>query len=256
MLPVSVFIITKNEKKNLPRCLEEIKGLADEIIVLDSGSTDQTESISKKYGAKFSVRTFDGFGQQKYAAEQLCKNDWVLNLDADEFVTEKLKTEIRGFLSGDLCQKYDGARLKTVGVYPHHTSPRPLADYHNYIRLYNKTVLHFPQHPTHDAVIARDESRIYQFSGIALHYAFESLDALEQKARSRTKFYFEHEKRGKFLKNLIRLPFEYLWSFFKCYILRRQFTGGRYGLKNAMIYAKYRHLRIAQRVFNRCFIKE
>ena len=254
MKPLSVFIITKNEEKNLPRCLEEIKELADEIIVLDSGSTDQTEEIATAHGAQFSFREFDGFGQQKYAAEQLCTHDWVLNLDADEFVTEELKKEIVDFLSSEMTEKYDGARLKTVGVYPHHKKPRPFADYHNYIRLYNKEDLNFPRHPTHDAVIAKDETRIHQFKGIALHYAFESIEALEQKARGRTKFYYEQEKKGSTLKNIIRLPFEFIFSFIKCYFFRRHFTGGWYGVRNSFIYAKYRHIRILQRVIGKSLL--
>lgn len=251
MKALTVFIITKNEEKNLPRCLSEIKGLTSDIVVLDCGSTDATKDIALQYGASLHHRDFDGFGQQKYAAEQLCTTDWVLNLDADEFLTDSLKAEIRNFLSSDKTELYDGARLKTVSVYPGHQRPRLFADYHNYIRLYNKNKIHYAQHATQDVVLSDDESRIFQFKGIALHYAFESLEALEKKARSRTKFYFEQEKSGPFAKNLLRLPFEFPWSFIKCYLLRRHFTGGAYGLKNSFIYAKYRHIRILQRVLKK-----
>jgi len=75
--------------------LEEVKDIADDVIVLDSGSADKTEEIAKQYGAKFSYRAFDGFGQQKRAGEDLCAYDWVLNLDADEFLTEELAVKLR-----------------------------------------------------------------------------------------------------------------------------------------------------------------
>ncbi len=254
MQKLSVFIITKNEEQNLPRCLEVCADLADEIVVLDSGSTDNTQAIAEQFGATFSTQKFEGFGLQKYSAEQLCSHDWVLNLDADEFLTQKLKTEIRSFLASDKVEHVDGVRLKTVGVYPHHQKPRIFADYHNYIRLYNRNKIHYSLHPTQDVVLAEDESRIDQFKGIALHYAFDSLETLDAKARARTKFYFEQEKRGSRLKNILRLPFEFIFSFFKCYILRRQFTGGIYGIKNAYIYAKYRHIRMLQRVLGRCIL--
>lgn len=256
MLPLSVFLITKNEASNLPRCLEAIKDIADEIVIVDSGSTDNTEEIAKCYGAKFSFRTFDGFGQQKYYTEQLCRNDWVLNLDADEFATPELLSEIRDFFESGKDKMYDGARLKTVSVYPHKDKPRLFADYHNYIRLYRKSVLNFPEHPTYDAVIAKDERRIYQLKNIALHYSYETIEALEQKKKVRTKFYFEKEKKGSALKNIVRLPFEFPHTFIKSYIFRRQFTGGIYGLRISLLHAKYRHLRIMQRVCGKCLVKE
>jgi len=103
-------------------------------------------------------------------------------------------------------------------------------------------------------VIATEETRIRQFNGIALHYGFESIEALEAKARARTKFYFEQEKKGSMLKNIIRLPIEFIWSFIKCYIFRAHFTGGMYGLRNAYIYAKYWHIRILQRVLGRSLL--
>lgn len=253
---LSVFIITKNEEKNLPGCFDAIGDLADEIVVLDSGSTDKTEEIAKSKGAKFSFRKFDGFGQQKYAAEQLCTHDWVLNLDADEYLTDAIKFEIQSFLSSDKTKHYDGAKMKIISVYPHHTKPRPFADYHHYIRLYNKRALNFPQHPTHDNIDLKNEDRIYHFKSIVHHHAFESIEALEAKARARTIFYFKQEKQGLYLKNLIRLPFEFFFSFFKAYILRRHITGGWYGIRNAYIYAKYRFIRILQRVLKRRILKD
>ena len=254
MRSLSLFVITKNEQANLSRCLELAKPLVDEIIVLDSGSTDNTQEIAEKFGAKFSFRQFDGFGQQKRAAESLCKNDWVLNLDADEFLTPEVIAEITHFLSSDMPQRYNGARVKTVGLYPHHEKPRFLADYHNYIRLYNRELLSYPNHPTKDAIVVTSEKYIYHLKNIILHRSFPDLKTLNDKARGRTRFYFQNENPKSQFINILRMVIEFPLAFFKCYILRRHFTGGFYGAKISYIYAKYRFIRIVQRVMKRALV--
>ena len=257
MEKLSVFLITKNEEERLAATLTAAKEVADEILILDSGSTDQTEQIAKDFNAVFKFREFDGFGQQKHAAQELCSYNWILNLDADEVLSDDLIQEIKAFLSDkEKTSSYDGGEMAIVSVLPNEQAPRPLARSYDRIRFYNKTKLSFPLHSTFDNIDRKPDYKIHEFKGIVLHYSYLSLEALEKKARERTKFYFESEKKGKFIKNLIRLPFEYIWSFIKAYFLRGHFASGLYGLKNAMIYAKYRHLRIAQRVFNRCLIRD
>lgn len=257
MEKLSVFLITKNEQDRLAATLTAAKKVADEIVILDSGSTDQTEQIANDFGAVFKFREFEGFGQQKNAAQELCTYNWVLNLDADEVLSSELIQEIKSFLSDtDKIKAYDGGEMAIVNVLPNEAKPRPLARSYDRIRLYNKTKLSFPLHSTFDNIDRKPEYKIHEFKSIVLHYSFLTLEALEQKARERTKFYFESEKKGKLIKNIVRLPFEYIWSFIKAYFLRGHFTAGLYGLKNAMIYAKYRHIRIVQRVFNRCLIRD
>ena len=83
-MPLSAAIITFNEARNLPRCLASLEGVADEIVVLDSFSTDTTEQIARAAGARFEQHAFDGHIQQKNRAIGLCTHDFVLSLDADE----------------------------------------------------------------------------------------------------------------------------------------------------------------------------
>ena len=94
MLPLSVFIITKNEEARLPRTLEAVVEWAGEIIVADSGSSDRTVDIAKAYEATVIHRQFAGYGNQGLCAEQRCRYDWVLNIDSDEVVTTDLRAEI------------------------------------------------------------------------------------------------------------------------------------------------------------------
>ncbi len=93
-MKLSVCIICKNEKDKIERCLESVKW-ADEIIVLDSGSTDETRAIANKYTDKVFVRDdWQGFGEQRRRAEALATNDWIFAIDCDEVVSERLKEEI------------------------------------------------------------------------------------------------------------------------------------------------------------------
>lgn len=95
---ISVFVITKNEEEKIERCLKSVIW-ADEIIVLDSGSADKTESIAKRFTKKVYKKEFTGYGQQKQAAIDKCTNMWILEIDADEIVTQELKEEIEKLLN-------------------------------------------------------------------------------------------------------------------------------------------------------------
>src|SRR2546430_10455681 len=91
---LSAYLIVKNEEYILPNCLGALKGLADELVVVDDGSTDRTTSVALEYGAKVFGRALDGFGKQKQFALEHCTGDWVLSVDADEDISVDLKREI------------------------------------------------------------------------------------------------------------------------------------------------------------------
>src|SRR3972149_3786685 len=94
-IKLSVVIITLNEEKDLPRCLESVSGLADEIVVVDSGSTDKTVEIARSYNAKVYVRKFDNYANQKNFASNMTQGEWLLALDADEEIEPELVREIK-----------------------------------------------------------------------------------------------------------------------------------------------------------------
>src|SRR5882672_4638743 len=94
-LPLSVAIITLNEERNLPRCLESVRGLAAEIVVVDSGSTDNTATVARAGGAMFEVQPWPGHIAQKNVALRRCSQSWVLSLDADEALSPELEASIR-----------------------------------------------------------------------------------------------------------------------------------------------------------------
>src|SRR5262245_21509875 len=99
MPPLSAYLIVKNEARDLPACLDSLKGLAQELVVVDDESTDRTAALCRERGAKVFSRKLDGFGSQKQYALEQCTGDWVLSIDADERVTPELAQEITRFLA-------------------------------------------------------------------------------------------------------------------------------------------------------------
>src|ERR1700748_1157315 len=126
MVKISVVIITFNEEKNIGRCLNSVRNIADEIIVADSFSTDNTVSIAKGYDAKVISRAFVGYAEQKNHATQQAANDWILSLDADEELTPALEHSIAEFKKDPKHNVYQMPRLtnycgkwiKHCGWYP------------------------------------------------------------------------------------------------------------------------------------------
>lgn len=128
-MKISVCVITLNEEVNLRRCLGSLKGLADEIVVVDSGSTDDTEAVAGEFGARWVERDWPGFREQKNRALDLATHDWVLSLDADEALSEALQKELaalkeRGPAEGvtgysmPRCVFYEGRWIRHGDWYP------------------------------------------------------------------------------------------------------------------------------------------
>ncbi|WP_027367912.1 glycosyltransferase family 2 protein [Desulfocurvibacter africanus] len=116
-LPLSVAVVTLNEERNLPRCLESVKDIAAEIVIVDSGSTDRTLEIAEAYGAKVVHNPWPGFLAQKNIAHDHCTQEWVLALDADEWLTLELAQAIKSRLTADGPAKPDGYWLNRRNLY-------------------------------------------------------------------------------------------------------------------------------------------
>ena len=116
---LSVALITLNEEDNLPRTLASVR-FADEVVVIDSGSTDRTVEIARSFGAKVFSEDWKGFALQKNSAIDKCVGTWVLSLDADEELTEELQAEIREMLEADerTTPQVDGYRLRSAPCVP------------------------------------------------------------------------------------------------------------------------------------------
>ena len=239
--PVSCFIIAANEADRIGRTIAAIAPHVSEVLVVDSGSTDATVEISRSLGARVLTNSWVGYGPQKRFAESACRFDWVLNLDADEVVTEALAAEITG-LFADGPPQHPFFRFKVVTVYPGSDRPRLWADYYNVLRLYDRRAGGFRNSLVHDSVVPGATSP-QQLKGIVHHYCYRSLAHLAAKQNRYTKLQSEELTKPKSYL-LFRLLLEFPLSFVKYYVLRRQFTGGGFGLGVASILAYYRTVRI------------
>lgn len=227
-MALSCCIITQDEGDRIRRCIEAARDVVDEIVIVDSGSTDDTVEIAKSLGAKVFFNAWDGYGPQKRHAEDCASNDWILNLDADEILTPELAREIKALMASPegLLPAY---RFRQVTVYPGHERPRLWADYHNYVRLYDRRRVRFRESRVHDTVDTGDYP-VGQLSGIAWHYSWRTIDHVRAKLERYTDLQAKELKKPRW-QILARLPFEYPILFFRYYFLRRNFTGGLVGLR-------------------------
>jgi glycosyltransferase involved in cell wall biosynthesis len=225
---LSCCIIADNEGDRIERCIVAVRDIVDEIVVVDSGSTDDTVAKAEALGAKVFYNAWDGYGPQKRFAEDRAACDWILNLDADEVVTPELAREIAALMRAPagLLPAY---RFRQVTVYPGYDKPRLWADFHNYVRLYDRRRVRFRESRVHDTVDTKDFP-VGQLRGVALHYSWRSLTHVRTKLESYTDLQAKELKKPRWYV-LARLPFEYPILFFRYYIMRRNCTGGLTGLR-------------------------
>jgi glycosyltransferase involved in cell wall biosynthesis len=238
--PLSCCIIAHNEEDRIGDCLRAIQGLADDIVVIDSGSTDATVAVAQALGARVIAHDWTGYGPQKRYSEDCAVHDWILNLDADEVVTPRLRDEISALMrKGPNLKAY---RFRIRNVYPGKSKPRWLADYHNYVRLYDRRFVRFRDSPVHDTVDTRGE-QVGQLRGSVTHFSARSYAHIRAKLDAYTNLQAKVLKRPAW-SLWLRLPFEYPVVFLRYYLLRCHFTGGWDGLYTSHIAASARVKRL------------
>ena len=239
--PLSAIIITLNEEKNIGRCLESISGVVDEIVVVDSFSTDKTKEICAKYKAKFIEHPFEDFTKQKNFALSQCSHDWVLSLDADEALDPVLRRNIlelkkfpqkHGFKMHRVTN-YCGKWIRHGGWYPDIK-----------LRLIDKRYSRFEGGKVHEKLITDQEVKMV--GGEILHYSFYSIDQHQKQAND----FSTHAANTLFEKGETTTVFRVLgapvFSFFKNYFIKLGFLDGFYGLVIAVISAQAKFLKYAK----------
>lgn len=243
-LPLSVFLITKNEADRLPAALASVRGWADEIVVVDSGSSDATVAVAESFGAHVLFHPWRGYGPQKVFAEQQCRHDWVLNLDADEAVSPELAAEIQAlFSTGE--PPHAAYTLPILPIYPTQAIGHPWTAFHHPIRLYDRRRAGFKSHPVHDSVVVR-EGTVGHLKGMVHHRSFRSLTHHLAKINETTTWRAEELVRRRRKPSgwmLFLLPF---FAFWKSFLLRREFANGTTGVVISHMYAIQRFLRLAK----------
>jgi len=222
---LSIVIIAKNEQKVISDAIQSCL-FADEVLLLDSGSTDETVNIAKKHGAKVLYQEWLGFGKQKQKAVELASNDWVFVLDSDERISEDLQKEI---LEELINPKFDGyfvprlnnffgKNIKTCGLYPDFT-----------IRLFNRNKGKFSEVEVHESIQVTNTTHL---QNDIIHLAYDSIEEFITKQNRYSTL--NHKKR-----NIIKAIINPYWTFFKLFILKRGFLDGWYGFIISKLYAQY-----------------
>lgn len=240
--PLSLFVITLDEEANIGRCLDSAKGLAAEMVVVDSGSTDRTCEIAEARGARVVRTHWRGYGPQKRFAEDQCAHDLVLNLDADEILSPALREEISGLLGNETAPFYRVARyqtdLKTGKTF---WSWRPA----RIVRLYDRRAGRFSEAPVHEGVVT-GEAPVRMLSGPLLHVMPDSLASIVAKYNHYTDLSAEQGKRRPLAVLLFRFVFEPVYVFLKLYLTRGLILYGLRGFGLAVMFSFFRWLRIAK----------
>lgn len=219
MQKISAVIITFNEEKNLKRCLESLGDLPDEILIVDSFSTDKTQEIALAFNARFIQHPFKGYIEQKNYALSLAKNDLVLSLDGDEALSPELLKSIK---SQDLrFDAYSMNRLTNyAGIWVRHCGWYPDTK----LRLFNRKKGQWGGVNPHDKI--QTDSPVKHLKGDILHYSYDSVaDHLNQTNRFTTiaaKAAFDQGKRSNLFKIITRPAFQ----FFRDYFLKLGFLDG------------------------------
>lgn len=234
MPPISATIITRNEAANIARAIRSLD-CADEILVIDSGSTDETVKIAAELGARTITHAWEGFAAQKSFAVREATHDWVLSLDADEELNEEARAAIREWKqSTPDAEAYRFARrAQYLGRWILHSGWYP--DWK--IRLFHRNKAHWAGDFVHESVVA--EGQVETLNGEILHYTCDSL----ADHRTRIEFYtglaaremFERGQRVGLARKLLAPP----WVFINTYFLRLGVLDGVAGFLIAWMAARY-----------------
>ncbi len=242
MASLSVTVITRNESHNIEACLESV-AFADEILVLDSGSTDDTVEKARAMGATVSGSPeWPGFGIQKNRALALASSEWVLSLDADERVSSGLQAEIRAVLAAPAFDVYSFPRLsRYCGQYMHHSGWYP----DRVTRLFKRGSAEFSNDLVHEKLITAHE--VGELRSVLLHESFRNFEAVLDKVNRYSSAGAQSLLDKGRSSSLGKALWHGLWAFFRTYVLRLGFLDGRMGFILAVSNAEgtyYRYLKL------------
>ncbi len=223
--PLSVVILTLNSEKHLGEVLASA-AFADEVLILDSGSTDRTLEIAQEAGCRIEHQAWLGFGRQKQRAVELATNDWIYVLDSDEVICADLREEILQTLHNPAFSAYSvprlnyffGKAIRHGGLYPDAT-----------VRLFDRRKARFTDDAVHEKVVT--DHKIATLHHPMIHYAYDSVEEFIAKQNRYSTLGAKPDR----LKALLN-P---LWTFWRMYVIKQGFRDGWHGYLIARLYAQY-----------------
>jgi len=241
MNKISVTIITKNEEKNIRRCLKSIQW-ADEIVIVDTFSSDRTVEICREFTDKVFQESWLGYGPQKNLCASKATNTWVLNLDADEVISSECAAEIQKLLLGQpefsfyrfprknfIADRW----VRYAGWYPDLIS-----------RLYDKDRVSFSESMVHERLIPDEIGGV--INRPIFHYSFDGMEDYIERQNRYSSLYAEEKKRLSLEVNWTHLYIRPVWAFIRTYFFRQGFREGFLGVFLALAMMFYTYLKYAK----------
>lgn len=240
-MSLSVILITKNEAANIRECLRSVSW-ADEIIVVDSGSTDGTPQLAQEMGARVYSHDWPGFGPQKNRALDYASKDWVFSIDADERVTPEQRAELEMAMTAATADGYFCPRLSQFcGTFIHHSGWYP--DY--VLRLFKRGKGRFSDSLVHESIVLQGRSEKLKIP--LLHFSYLTMADVERKVEHYSEAAAQQMFRAGKRTNWVRAMASGVWAFMRTYIVRAGVLDGSAGLQIARMnmrttFLKYRKL--------------
>jgi len=240
--PISVYIVAKNEADRIGRAVRSVVDWVDEVIVVDSGSEDATVLVASEAGARVIYHAWPGYGPQKRFGEDQCRNEWLLNLDADEEVSPELAAEIQSRFQGvqPSCAAF---RMRVTDMLPGEKRPKWFAYSYEIMRLYDRRQGRCSDHAYKDRV-EMATGTVEELNSRIWHHSFRDWESTVAKMN----FYTSQVAKDRAHRQMKLLPLrlftEFPLQFLKCYVGRRFMFRGAMGLAMSVTVAYLNLLRL------------
>jgi glycosyltransferase involved in cell wall biosynthesis len=233
-MKISAVVITKNEERNIRRCLASLQGVAEEVLVLDSFSEDETREICEEFGVRFVEQEWLGFAATKNLGNEMATHPYILSLDADEQLTTELRNSIleakqnpSGAYSFNRMAFYCGKPIKHCGWYPDRK-----------LRLFPKGKARWEGEFVHEKLVVDEDVKVTHLKGDLLHYSYYTLREHFDRAERYSSLAAQELSRQPMGRLRMKSIFSPIFRFLKMYIFRLGFLDGKHGYDVCRITAR------------------
>ncbi|UPO97387.1 glycosyltransferase family 2 protein [Cetobacterium somerae] len=255
-MKLSVAMITFNEEKILRKTLESVKDIADEIVIVDSGSKDSTEKIAREFNAKFYTELWKGYGPQRNSAIQKCQGKWILNIDADEEISEELKNKIVQILENDNSDK-EVFKINRLSVCFNKKLKYGGWGTSYAIRLFKKNSGFFNNNSVHETF--ETQKRIFKIKEKIYHHSYLTMeDYFNRFNRYTTEGAIEYYNKNKKV-SIVNIVVNPIYKFLKMYIFRFGFLDGVDGFviaSTSSLYTMIKYFKLREIYRNKSYLKK